>query len=199
MKKTFLLSLIWSFTVMSIPAQTVADHAGIRKEKTHFGIKAGGQIVTVRNFPGSGTRFPSLTAGVVLTIPFLEDDASKFFIAPELLYSQEGKDGLAKDRNFYNDYLVLPVMLKGYSEYKLFYIEIGPRVSYLIHQENEDTGYGEAEKWDVGLCVGGGINIGGNNKFELGLRINWGLTNTYPDAPKKNNNNNLALTLAYFF
>jgi hypothetical protein len=79
-------------------------------------------------------------------------------------------------------------MLKGYSEYKLFYIEIGPKVGYLIYRENRDTGYGEAEKGDVCLCVGDGINIGGNNKFELGLRINWRLINTYPE-----------LQLAYIF
>jgi hypothetical protein len=97
-------------------------------------------------------------------------------------------------------------MLKLYVlKSKFLYIEFGPEVSFLASQKNKDkdTYLGDMSKIDVGLNLGGGINFGSNDQFELGARLNYGLTKVYPDYDypeyKRNYNIGGEVTLMYFF
>jgi hypothetical protein len=190
--------------VTTIYAQTDIPDTVVVKGKVRFGIKLGGQISGVSNIRGSSNkRFPGLTTGVVIQVPIPDEETNRFCIVSELIYSQEGeKSKTSENKNikFYNDYLSLPILMRAYTlDNNLFYIEIGPKISYLIHQKNKRLEPDEARKFDVGLCIGGGINIGGEHKFELGARLNWGLVDIYPNVKDKNKNIGGAIALSYFF
>lgn len=203
MKHLFLLIFMWvSAGVTAVYAQTNVPDAVAVKSKVSFGVKLGGQLSAIKNiYSGSSTRFPGLTAGVVMRISIPDEETNRFYIVPELLYSQEGEEDRIKENNtyikYYYDYISLPILMRAYTlDNDLFYIEIGPKVSYLIHQKNELY---NARKFDAGLCIGGGINISGEHKFELGVRLDWGLVDIYPDVQGKNSNLGGAITLSYFF
>ena len=203
----FLFFLIFTLTfagVTTVVAQTNIPDTAVVKGKVRFGVKLGGQISGVSNIHGgSSKRFPGLTAGVALQIPIPDEETNRFYIVPELIYSQEGEKSRTNENKsikFYNDYLSLPIMMRAYTlDNNLFFIEIGPKVSYLIHQKNKGLELTEARKYDVGLCIGGGVNIAGEHKLELGARLNWGLVDIYPDMEGKSKNIGGAISLSYFF
>ena len=179
------------------------------REKTRFGVKVGGQISAIDEVHGkSGRRFPGLTLGVVMQMPLQKSDSCRIFFTPELLYSQEGErdntndkyKGEDKDVKFYHDYIALPLMFKLYPlKNKLLFVELGPKLSYMINQKNKEKDYPKLNKFDIGLCLGGGVNLGRNDNFELGARLNYGLLDVYPDVDKRNYNIGGAITLTYLF
>ena len=179
------------------------------REKTRFGIKVGGQISAIDEIHyESGRRFPGLTVGVVMQMPLQKSDSCRLFFTPELLYSQEGERDKANDKykeddkdvKFYQDYIALPLMIKVYPlKNKLLFVELGPKLSYMISQKNKDKDYAKPNKFDIGLCLGGGVNLGRNDNFEIGARLNYGLLDMYPDIDKRNFNIGGAITLTYLF
>ncbi|MDD4516088.1 porin family protein [Massilibacteroides sp.] len=168
-------------------------------------IKVGGQISGVRQIHDtSKKRIPGLALGGFVQIHLKQYDGLNFYFTPELLYSQEGEK--RKDRksdqklNFYQDYLALPLMLKGYFlNNDLMYIEFGPRLSYMINYENKSKDLDEAKEFDFALSIGGGLSLGKNNNIEIGGRLNWGLLDMYPDIPKTNYNGSATISVAYLF
>ncbi|HCC51639.1 MAG TPA: hypothetical protein DEQ30_05905 [Porphyromonadaceae bacterium] len=205
MKNLFLLIfMLFSAGVPVVCAQTNASDTIVAGNNVRFGVKLGGQISAVSNIHGgSNKRFPGLTIGASMPILISDEKINRFYVVPELLYSQKGERSRTNENkqiDYYCDYISLPVLLKAYTlDNDLFYIEIGPEVSYLIHQKNKRLDLGEARKFDVGLCLGGGVNIGGEHKFELGARLNWGLMDIYPDVKGRNNTIGGAIALSYFF
>jgi len=174
-------------------------------EKIRFGVKLGGQISAVNEIHrGSNKRVPALTIGATMLMPLQKKETCRIFFAPELLYSQGGEKGQANDGSqdvkFYFDYIDLPLLIKGYfMNNKRLFIEFGPKLSYMINHKNEDKDLFESNKFDFGLCLGGGVSLGSYNNFEIGARLNYGLTDIYPDTKSNNNNISGAVIFTYIF
>ena len=206
MGKRILLSISICFIVnINMFAEKTTQDSVMHKEKTRFGVKLGGQISAVDEIHnGSNKRVPCLTIGITMLMPLQKGDTCRIYFAPELLYYQGGEKGNDKDGNrdvkFYMDYVELPLLFKRYFwENKLIFVELGPKLSYMINHKNKDKDLAESKKFDIGLCLGGGVNLGTNNNFEIGARLNYGLVDIFPDIEKKNNNVSGTISLTYLF
>ncbi|MDR3220356.1 MAG: PorT family protein [Dysgonamonadaceae bacterium] len=211
MKKLLLFSLLalTQATFSVIAQQDTNEQNTSDYEKARFAVKIGGsisKIVKAHGRPKDDARFPGLNVGIAYQIPLQKKEISKLFFTPEVLYTSKGEiDKVGNvEINFYNDYISVPLMLKGYFfKNRLFFLELGPEVGFLVSQKNKDKDayLGDINKFDVGINLGGGINFGSNNQFELGARLNYGLVEVYPDYDydKKNYNLGGQVTLTYFF
>jgi hypothetical protein len=203
MKKLILLSVA-ALCLNVASAQVNHQSSVMEKEKVRFGIKAGAQVSKVTDIHfESIRRMPGLTAGITLQIPFLQEDDGRLYFAPELLYSQKGekeKPRNESEKNFYHDYLSLPLMLKFYPKHlKSVYVEFGFEPSVMIYMTNKGVDLGEPNKFDLGGCFGAGIHFGQNNNFGLGARLNLGLMDMYPDVKSHNFNMSGSVMLTYLF
>ena len=213
-KTYILLSIVICFFANSgviaqnSPRDTLMHNDSIvYRELVRFGIKIGGQITAVDEIHRkSGRRFPGLTIGATMQIPLQKNDTCRFYFVPELLYSQEGERGNTVDKikegsddiQFYQDYIALPLLVKGYfCKKERLFVELGPKLSYMFYHKNKDIDLGKPKKIDFGLCLGGGVNFGKDKNLELGARLNWGLVDMYPTVARKNNNICGAVTFTY--
>jgi hypothetical protein len=213
MKGKILLSMIiYIFANIGIFSQkTSNDSVKISRDtvmyidKIRFGIKLGGQISAVDEIHhGSNKRVPGMTIGATLLIPLQKKDTCRIFFAPEILYYQGGENGNDKmgTRNvrFYMDYIDFPLLIKGYfTKDRFLFVELGPKFSYLINHKNKDKDLSESNKFDLGLCLGGGISLGSKNNFDIGARLNYGLLDIYPDTKQRNFNIGGTIMLTYLF
>lgn len=192
---------------------------GIRIEDTRFGISAGGNYSAVRNVHRPSGRRIGFHAGILALIPADEDN--QYYIQPEVKYYQAGETGYNreeggdKDTKYYNDYLGIPIYIKAYfseAESEFFGL-LGPRFSFLINQKEEaiPQAYPEYSKNQNGKAaffnfgIGAGIGYSYKRKWELFLKYDLGLSNTYPDMYKvdgilkKRSEQALNITLSYIF
>ena len=207
-KKNFLLCILIIFAAnVDIYAQTLysTDYYSKNKKVVSFGIKAGGQISAVNKIhSNSEKRFPGVLAGVTVQIPLQKSENCRLFFAPELLYSQEGEknnntNNVVKEQ-FFQDYLAHFILLKGYlGNNNILFAEFGPKLSYMINHKNKEIDLNDSDKYDFGLCFGGGINPGKNDNFEIGARLYLGLIDIYPGVNAKNYNMSGAVTFTYLF
>ena len=209
-KKNFLLCVLIIFAAnVDVFAQTRyhdPTYGYFKSKKTvSFGLKAGGQISAVNKIhSNSEMRFPGLVVGATVQIPLQNSTNCRLFLTPELLYSQEGEknnniDGSIKQQ-FFQDYLAHVILLKGYfGNNNLLFAELGSKLSYMINHKNKEIDLGELNKYDFGLCLGGGINPGRNDNFEIGARLCLGLIDIYPGVNAKNNNISGVVIFTYLF
>jgi len=175
------------------------------RERIRFGVKLGGQISVISKIhAGSNYRIPGLTIGGAMLMPLQEKDYCQFFFAPELLYSQGGEKGNgndgSRDVKFYMDYIDLPLMFKLYLiNDNLLFVEFGPKPSLRVNYKNRSKDLSKPEKFDFGLCLGGGVSLGFDNNYEIGARLNYGLMDIYPDTKKNNLNISGAVAFTYIF
>jgi hypothetical protein len=104
-----------------------------------FGLKAG---ATLSGLAGPGTHdYPASplwggVGGVFATVPL--GAAQRWFLQPELLYSQQGfrlrNSDTDYEATFRSDYLKLPLLL-GFTQGG-FFAALGPQVGYLVHGRN---------------------------------------------------------------
>ena len=213
MKGKILLNIIICFFAnigvfsQKIPNDSIkiSQNSAMYRDKILFGIKLGGQISAVDEIHhGSNKRVPGLTIGATLLIPLQNKDTCRIFFAPEILYYQGGEKGNDNmgNRNvrFYMDYIDFPLLIKGYfTKDRFLYMELGPKLSYLINHKNEDKDLSKSDKFDLGLCLGGGISLGSKNIFEIGTRLNYGFLDIYPDTKQRNFNIGGTIMLTYLF
>lgn len=208
MKRIILLSLALILAgttylpARNIPGDTVIN---TNKEKIRIGVKAGGQVSAINNIHHSShRRVPGLTAGIVMQIPLQKTGFTRFFFAPELLYSQRGEKGqpwnIQQKEKFYHDYLSLPLLFRYYPDrHRSFFLESGPELSYAIHQQNTDKDWSKPNRFDLGAGIGGGWRFGGRKNYEIGARLYVGFLDMHPDTKGWNSNISSALTFTYLF
>jgi hypothetical protein len=213
MRKTLLLSIVaFLMTTVGCWAQrdTVYKGNSDNNEKARFAVKLGGSISAIdeAHRGSKDARFPGLTIGVAYQIPLQKKEVCNLFFTPEVSYTQRGEVAnevkTKKKTNFYNDYISVPLMFKLYLlDSRLLFVELGPEASFLVSQKNKegDAYLGDISKFDLGINLGGGINFGSEDQFEIGARLNYGLTKVYPDANSGSRNYNIGgqVTLSYFF
>ena len=196
-KRLLLFILICLIANVETFAQSTQSYFDVR-EKIKFGVKIGGQVTAVNKIhTESKKRFPGLTIGATMKIPLLYH---RLYFAPELMYSQEGEKNGSIGENFYQDYIAHSILLKGYfgTNNRLF-VELGPKLNYMINHKNKEKDLGDCNKYDFGLCFGGGLSLGANNNFEIGARASLGLIDIYPTIKNKNYNIGGAVIFTYFF
>ncbi|WKS94636.1 porin family protein [Riemerella columbina] len=199
----------------------------IQFENTRFGISAGGNYSGVRNAHNPSGKRIGFQAGILASIPADNDD--QFYIQPEVQYYQAGETGHnsqygKKGSIYYNNYISVPLYIKGYfSEAETeFFGMLGPRFNFLISQKVEEASRlaytiegdprypninGKANSFNFG--IGAGVGFSYKRQWEIALKYDLGLSNTYPnmvenytDDPntlKKKSEQVISVTLNYIF
>lgn len=208
MKNKFILLNLFVISFFNVKSQA----------QNRFGVKTNLQFTNVTNVhEDSKIRNFGLGIGFFSQVP-MNDYNDRFFLRPELFYSQQGGEQ-NKDNHlikFYQNYLNINLLLKYYFPDQIFmsrqgcachmktnhefFIEAGPQFGYILSENNkylDDLEFGGSTKLDLSLGIGAGISI--RRKFEFSLRYNYGLTDTYRFYPKQNSTTNLAFSISYFF
>ncbi len=189
----------------SVLASTLAS-AQINLKSTRFGVTAGGNFSSVRNAHNpSGPRF-TFQAGALAMIPI--ESTNQFFIQPEVTFygagetgrdkSIKGREGYGYDAVYANNYLSVPIYVKGYfsSSESEFFALAGPRFNFLLSQNVRnvpisrpyydpnvtDPKYpeisGKANKFNFGIGIGAGYSY--KRQLEFMVKYDFGISNTYP-------------------
>jgi len=177
MKKLFLLAIaVIGFTFNS------------QAQDIKFGFKGGVNFANISDFNGeNGDGRTGYHIGAVLQLSILET----FAIQPELLYSAQG----VKDVDL--DYINIPILAKlkfaGIAS-----VEAGPQFGFVVNdgvkELFEEIGSDvEAESFNLGLAVGGGVEFG---KFFAQARYNFGLTEVVDGGDGKNST--FQLSVGYY-
>lgn len=191
----------------------------IRFKDTRFGLSVGGNYSAVRNAHRPSGKRIGFQAGALALIPADEDN--QFYIQPEVQYYQSGETGYNKeeggDKNtkYYNNYVGIPIYIKGYfseAESEFFGL-LGPRFNILVNQKDEAIpsaypGYskdqnGKAASLNFGISAGVGYSY--KRKWEIALKYDLGLSNTYPNMYKvdgilkRRSEQAVSVTLSYIF
>lgn len=187
--KRILLSLAIAFVGM-LSAQI--DFREIR-----YGITAGGNYSGVSNAHNPSGKRIGFQVGALASVPIDRDN--QFFIQPEVLYHQAGetgynkKDGGNKNTKYYNDYISVPIYFKAFfSEAESeFFAMAGPKFNFLINQtvtEPSRVGYninysgaGDGKAAFFNFALGLGLGFSYKRQWELALKYDLGLSNTYPN------------------
>lgn len=181
-------------------------------QDVRFGVKAG---VNLSNFAGdidnTSSRVGFQAGG------FAEFKISnKFFIQPELLYSNEGSKIKESESDYLYktklnlSYLNIPVLAKYYIIDKLN-IEAGPQIGFLLAAKSKWDETYDGEKYsgkddvkDAFKSVNFSLNVGAGYDFtdniSAGVRYNFGLSNISDnDENLKIHNNVISLSVGYKF
>lgn len=153
-----------------------------------FGIKGGYNNSTLSG-DGDISSLSGFHAGVFASIDLVILD-----VVPELVYSTQGAsfDGQDVKLNYFN----VPIMAR-LNLLKILYVEAGPQFGFLMSAEDggEDI-KDELESTDIAIGVGAGVEL--FDKFDLGLRYNFGTTDVTKGAGDYKNNV-LQIGVAYKF
>lgn len=188
MKKIFLSLAIASVSMLS---------AQIDFSETRYGFIAGGNLSGVKHAHNPSGKRIGFQAGALALVPIDRDN--QFFIQPELLYHQAGetgynkKEGGNKNTKYHNDYISLPIYFKAFfSEAESeFFALAGPKFNFLVKQtvvEPSREGYnisyngaGDGKAASFNFAVGFGLGFSYKRQWELALKYDLGLSNTYPN------------------
>ncbi|MFV0211298.1 PorT family protein [Empedobacter falsenii] len=173
-----------------------------------YGVKVGGGISNTTVVHGISKERIGLLAGGIAKYQ-LTTRNENHYLQGELLYSNQGEFGVTSGGQKYKafiNYINIPVMYKYYfdDQGKDFFVEAGPQFSFKVsdNMEQVDENKGRQLKpnsFDFALNIGGGYAI--NRQYEINLRYQYGLTDTY-DTDWENDTNRssfLTLGLTYFF
>jgi|SRR6476661_3469554 len=156
--------------------------AASAQQHVRFGIKAGPSYTKFRGLDPAQITSASnayrlgFHAGLMAEVKVTD----KFFIQPELLYSQKGAENkLAPFIRTIFTYVDLPVMVKAKLGETGFFLEGGPQFGYLAKAASYNDDYSfdvreVYEKFDVGYAAGLGYQLSCGPL--LGFRFNGGLT-----------------------
>lgn len=194
--KTNLLSLfLLSFSTISFA-------------QMEYGVKIGGGLSNTTVVHGISKERIGLLAGGVAKYQ-LTTRNENHYLQGELLYTNQGEFGVTngdkKYKSFIN-YISIPIMYKYYfdDQGKDFFVEAGPqfgfKVSDNMEQIDENAGRNlKPNSFDFALNIGGGYSI--NRQYEINVRYQYGLTDTYDSDWEQDTNRSsfLTLGLTYFF
>lgn len=174
-----------------------------------FGVKGGVGISNTTIVHGVSKERIGFLAGAVAKYP-LTTRNENHYIQAEVLYTNQGEYSLPKENGHkykaFLNYINIPIMYKYYfdDQGKDFFLEAGPQLGFKV-SEKFDEGEPEIENnipksFDLAFNIGGGYSI--DRKFEINLRYQYGLIDTY-DYVKWDNKTNrtslLSLGVTYFF
>mgnify|MGYP001030777637 CR=1 FL=1 len=181
MKKLFLVAALALFGAMN--AQT-------------FGLKAGMNVASVSNVPGSSSKI-GFNAGAFMNAPIATD----FSIQPEVLYNYKGVAVSGGDLNL--SYISVPVMFQ-YNALPQLYLEAGPEFSLLVAANAKGGGSSVDIKeamntFDIGIGIGAGYYF--TQSIGATVRYVAGLTNVWKDSAGSDSGKNgvFQVGLAYKF
>jgi len=189
-------------------------------QEVRYGAKIGVQKTNIYSYhPVSSSRY-GFQAGLYAQIPI--GDTNKWLFQPEIIYLNHGErndnyQGVTEKYNI--NYVAVPLMIKRFlSDYEnTFFVEVGPQVAFKISQNtiDSDTAYWESRTngtygkdfddvalIDISLGLGFGYSL--NRELDFGLRLNYGLTDAYPNAigeaeAKTNGTVTIAFSIGYIF
>lgn len=189
MKKLFLSLAMASATALS---------AQIEFSQTRFGLTAGANYSGVKNAHNPSGKRLGFQAGGLALIPF-ENNDDQFYLQTEVNYHQAGetgynkKEGGNKNTKYYNNYISVPVYFKAYfSEAESeFFGMLGPKFNFLVGQKVEApamagyatsyTGAGDGKAKFLNFAIGAGVGFSYKRQWELALKYDFGLSDTYPN------------------
>lgn len=176
--------------------------AQIQLDQTRFGVTGGLNYSRIRNAHNPSGPIYSFQAGALALIPIDKND--QFYLQPELVYYGAGETGKDKDAKgmlgynavYANNYLSLPVYLKGYfSEAESeFFGMFGPRFNFLLgqkvtnpsksHYTVEGVNYPEignvnGKASSFNMALGFGLGFSYKRKVEVHAKYDLGLMNVY--------------------
>ena len=173
-----------------------------------FGVKAGGGISNTTIVHGISKERIGFLAGAVAKYP-LTTKNENHYIQAEALYTNQGEFGVQRGGEKYKafvNYISVPIMYKYYfdDQGKDFFLEAGPqfgfKVSDNMEQVDENSGRNlKPKSFDFALNIGGGYSI--NRQYEINIRYQYGLSDTYDSDWEADTNRSslLSLGVTYFF
>ena len=173
-----------------------------------FGVKAGGGISNTTIVHGISKERIGFLAGAVAKYP-LTTKNENHYIQAEVLYTNQGEFGVQKGGEKYKafvNYISVPIMYKYYfdDQGKDFFLEAGPQFGFKVsdNMEQVDENLGRQLKpksFDFALNIGGGYSL--NRQYEINIRYQYGLSDTYDSDWEADTNRSslLSLGVTYFF
>lgn len=173
-----------------------------------FGVKAGGGISNTTIVHGISKERIGFLAGAVAKYP-LTTKNENHYIQAEALYTNQGEFGVQRGGEKYKafvNYISVPIMYKYYfdDQGKDFFLEAGPQFGFKVsdNMEQVDENLGRQLKpksFDFALNIGGGYSL--NRQYEINIRYQYGLSDTYDSDWEADTNRSslLSLGVTYFF
>lgn len=176
--------------------------------ESFLGITGGATVSMVNFLPSVNQDYLMGYSGGIV---FRHNSQAHLGMQAELNYSQRGW----KELNGYSrqlEYIEFPFMSHFYVGKKVqFYLNLGPKVSVLIHQsvQSNASGNASAEQYkpidnpiDYGFCGGFGLQVhAGRQVFLIDTRVNYSISTLFSDRLtdhfRNSNNMNAALTAAW--
>jgi len=176
---------------------------------SEFGVKGGVGLSNTTIVHGVSKERVGFLAGGVAKYQLTTRNENHYLQA-EVLYTTQGeyslyKEGGEKYKAFLN-YINIPIMYKYYfdDQGKDFFVEGGPQLGFKVSEkfdEDEPERTNNVPKsFDLAFNIGVGYSI--DRKYEINLRYQYGLIDTY-DYNRWDNGTNrssfLTLGITYFF
>lgn len=173
-----------------------------------FGIKGGIGLSNTTDLHGTSERRFGGLAGVTAKYP-LSYREELHYLQAEVLYTNQGEYSLDKKKQKYKaflNYINIPIMYKYYfdNQGSDFFVEAGPqfgfKVSEKFDQDEPEADNNIPKSFDFAINVGAGYSY--DRKYELNLRYNYGLIDTYDYTRWDNGKNKtslLSLSFIYHF
>lgn len=187
--------MIFRIGVLLVLFNVIFINAQLDFRKTVIGMVAGPNYSQIQHAHNPSKPRVSFYMGVFARIPLgilCSCETPKFYLQPQLEYVQTGEAGL-KTTLYANNYLSIPIFLKTYpikyNDRNFFFVQFGPRFSYLVGQRVVDpprgrpyaiSKDGKANNFDVSATIASGISFGERN-HELLLRYDYSFTDAYPN------------------
>ena len=177
--------------------------------QVEFGVKAGVGMSNTTEIHGTSKERVGGLVGVVAKYPFSYRKLDQY-IQAEVLYSNQGEYSLyngnpQKYKAFLN-YINIPILYKYYfdDQGSDFFVEAGPQFGFKVSEKFDDNEpeltNNKPKSFDLAVALGVGYSY--ERKYELNLRYNYGLIDTY-DFNRWDNGKNrtslLSLSLIYNF
>ncbi len=166
--KKLIFAIIVLFSFSTVQAQIV-----------QFGLKGGYNSATLSGLDGN-KALSGFHVGALAEI-----DIVFMSIQPELVYSTQGSAFDSGD-DVKLDYLNVPVMAK-LNLLKILYLEAGPQFGFLLSaKDGSDDIKDNLNSTDIAVGVGAGVEL--FDKFDVGLRYNFGITDVNKEGDSVKNN-----------
>ncbi|SDB42289.1 Outer membrane protein beta-barrel domain-containing protein [Flavobacteriaceae bacterium MAR_2010_188] len=178
---------------------------GFAQMESHFGVKAG---VNFAKLTGDNVEDADGRTGFHIGAIYELMVGEKFFIQPELVYSQQGLQSKVDDfeTKLKLDYLNIPVMAKYYIS-EDFAIEAGPQVGILMNAKGESDGRDtDVKDFFKGsdISLGGGLSYNMETGLFLQARYMIGISNVFDGGDEDTfgddlTNSVLSFSVGYMF
>lgn len=176
--------------------------------QVEFGVKAGAGLSNTTIIHGTSSKRTGFLGGLVAKMP-LSYKNEKNYIQAELMYTNQGEYSLDRQNKKYKaflNYINIPILYKYYfdDQGKDFFLEAGPqfgfKVSEKFDEDEPEINNNVPKSFDFAIALGVGYSY--QRKYEINLRYNLGMIDTYNFNKWDNGKNKssfLTLALTYYF